>query len=70
MILNTRAGAVFFKSQKVTATYYDIENPLPDVISKLCRFLGLLKMPLVGCQVPLVARMATEEAIIAWEKLR
>ncbi len=49
----------FSKSQKVTETgYYAIENPLPDFILKLSRFLGLLKIPLVGCQVPLVATMA------------
>ncbi len=51
------AKRLFFKSQKGTATsYYDIEKPLPDLISKLRRFWGLLKMALVGCQVPLVAR--------------
>ena len=48
--LNARAGTSF--------GYYAIEIPLPDLISKLRPFLGLLKMPLVGCQVQLVAGMA------------
>ncbi len=31
---------LFFKSPKVTATgYYSIENPLPDIISKIHRFI-------------------------------
>ncbi len=34
---------LFFKSQKDNATgYYDIENPLPDLISKLRHFSGQL----------------------------
>ncbi len=33
----------FFKSQKVTANgYCDIEIPLPNIVSKLHCFLGLL----------------------------
>ncbi len=56
------AKRLFFKSQKVTATgYYGIENPLLGVISKLCLFGGLHANNaawLVGCQVPLAARIA------------
>ncbi len=37
------AEHLFFKAQKVTATgYYGTENPLPDVISELRCFMGLL----------------------------
>ncbi len=37
------AKSLFFKSQKVAAaSFYDIEIPLPDTISKLRRFSGLL----------------------------
>ncbi len=33
---------LFFKTQKVAETgYYGIEDPFPNVISKLCRFMGI-----------------------------
>ncbi len=39
--------------------YYGIEDPFPDLISKLCRFMGGYGVPVVnvGCQEPLVVRM-------------
>ncbi len=36
-----RRKPLFFKTQKVAETgYYSIEDPFPNVISKLCRFRG------------------------------
>ncbi len=33
---------LLFKKQKVATTgYYGIEDPFPDLISKLCRFMGI-----------------------------
>ncbi len=47
-----------FKTQKVATTgYHGIEDPFPDVISKLRRFRGDTKCRLFGCQEPLVVRM-------------
>ncbi len=49
---------LLFKTQKVDSTgYYGIEDPFPDVISKLRRFRGGYGVPLDGCQEPLVVRM-------------
>ncbi len=61
-MINFLRKRLFSKLQKVAATrYYGIENPLPDIISKLRLFLGggggggggggVL---VVGCQEPLV----------------
>ncbi len=36
---------------------YGIEDPFPDFISKLRRFMGGYGVPVVGCQEPLVVRM-------------
>ncbi len=44
---------LFFKTQKVAATgYYGIEDPFPDVISKLFCFSGGCEVPIVVCQEP------------------
>ncbi len=44
--------------QKVDSTgYYGIEDPFPDLISKLRRFRGDHEVQIVGCQEPLVVRM-------------
>ncbi len=49
---------LLFKKQKVDSTgYYGIEDPFPDLISKLRRFMGDSGVPVVGCQEPLVVRM-------------
>ncbi len=49
---------LLFKKQKVDSTgYYGIEDPLPDLISKLRRFMGGYGVPVVGCQELLVVRM-------------
>ncbi len=49
---------LLFKKQKVDWTgYYDIEDPFPDLISKLRRFRGGYGVPIVGCQEQLVVRM-------------
>ncbi len=49
---------LFVKTQKVAATsYYGIEDPFPDLISKLRHFGGGYKVPIVVCQEPLVVRM-------------
>ncbi len=49
---------LLFKKQKVDSTgYYGIEDPFPDLISKLRRFMGGNGVPVVGCQEPLVVRM-------------
>ncbi len=48
---------LLFKKQKVDFTgYYGIDDPFPDLISKLRRFRGY-KVPLVCCQESLVVRM-------------
>ncbi len=48
---------LLFKKQKINSTgYYDIEDPFPDLISKLLRFKGY-GVPIVGCQESLVVRM-------------
>ncbi len=45
-------------TQKVDSTgYYGIEDPFPDLISKLRHFMGGYGVPVVGCQEPLVVRM-------------
>ncbi len=52
------AKTLVFKTQKVDSTgYYGIEDPFPDLISKLRRFMGGYGVPVVGCQEPLVVRM-------------
>ncbi len=44
---------LLFKKQKVDSTgYYGIEDPIPDFISKLRRFMGGYGVPVVGCQEP------------------
>ncbi len=49
---------LLFKKQKVDSTsYYGIEDPFPDLISKLRRFVGGYGVPIVGCQEPLIVRM-------------
>ncbi len=49
---------LLFKKQKVDSTgYYGIDDPFPDLISKLRRFMGGCRVPIVGCQKPLVVRM-------------
>ncbi len=49
---------LLFKKQKVDSTgYYGIEDPFPDFISKLRRFMGGYGVPVVGCQELLVVRM-------------
>ncbi len=52
------AKTLVFKTQKVDSTgYYSIEDPFPDLISKLRCFMGGYGVPVVGCQEPLVVRM-------------
>ncbi len=52
------AKTLVFKTQKVDSTgYYGIEDPFPDLISKLRRFMGGYGVPVVGCQEQLVVRM-------------
>ncbi len=53
---------LLFKKQKVDSTgYYGIEDPFPDLISKLRCFRGggggRYGVQIVGCQEPLVVRM-------------
>ncbi len=49
---------LLFKKQKVDSPgYYGIEDPFPDTISKLRRFMGGYGVPVDGCQEPLVVRM-------------
>ncbi len=53
-----RRKRLFFRTQKVAETgYYGIEDPFPDIISKLLHFRGGYEVPIVGCQEPLVVRM-------------
>ncbi len=53
-----RRKRLLFKKQKIDSTgYYGIEDPFPDLISKLRRFMGGYRVPVVGCQEPLVVRM-------------
>ncbi len=53
-----RRKRLLFKKQKVDSTgYYGIEDPFPDFISKLRRFMGGYGVPVVGCQELLVVRM-------------
>ncbi len=50
---------LLFKTQKVDSTgYYGIEDPYPDLISKLLRFREGYGVLVVGCQEPLVVRMS------------
>ncbi len=49
------------QTQKVDSTgYYGIEDPFPDLISKLLRFMGY-GVPIVGCQeaIQIVKRAIT-----------
>ncbi len=47
---------LLFKKQKVDSTgYYGIEDPFPDLISKILRFRGYGVL-IVGCQESLVVR--------------
>ncbi len=49
---------LLLKKQNVDSTgYYGIEDPFPDLISKLRRFMGGYGVPIVVCQEPLVVRM-------------
>ncbi len=49
---------LLFKKQKVDSTgYYGIEDPFPDLFSKLRSFMGGYGVPVVGCQEPLVVRI-------------
>ncbi len=49
---------LLFKKQKVDSTgYYGIEDPFPDLVTKLRRFMGDTECRLFGCQEPLVVRM-------------
>ncbi len=48
---------LLFKKQVDSTGYYGIEDPFPDLISKLRRFMGGYGVPVVGCQEPLVVRM-------------
>ncbi len=49
---------LFSRHKKLSRTgYYGIEDPFPDLISKLRRFMGGYGVPVVGCQEPLVVRM-------------
>ncbi len=53
-----RRKRLFFRTQKVAETgYYGIEDPFPDIISKLLHFRWGYEVPIVGCQEPLVVRM-------------
>ncbi len=47
---------LLFNKQKVDG-YYGIEDPFPDLISKLRCFMGVYGVPIVSCQEPLVVRM-------------
>ncbi len=47
-----------FQETKIDSTgYCGIEDPFPDLISKLRRFMGGYGVPVVGCQELLVVRM-------------
>ncbi len=49
---------LLFKKQTVDSTgYYGIEDPFPDLVSKLRRFMGGYGVPVVGCQELWVVRM-------------
>ncbi len=65
---------LFFKTQKVAVTgYYDIEDPLPDVILKLHHFREGCEVPIVGCQEPFGSQNAdinAKEATTIRGKLR
>ncbi len=53
-----RRKRLLFKKQKFDSTgIYGIEDPFPDFISKLRRFMGGYGVLVVGCQEPLVVRM-------------
>ncbi len=59
------------KTQKVGSTgYYGIEDPFPDLISKLRRFMGGYGVLVVGCQEPLVGSINAMEATTSRGKLR
>ncbi len=51
---------------------YGIEDPFPDLISKLRRFMGGYGVPIVGCQEPLVEcrSINAKEATTSRGKLR
>ncbi len=62
---------LFFKSLKVTVNgYYGIENPLPNVITKLHRFLKLLNATRWLSSVTGSHSGLLKEATIIWEKVR
>ncbi len=67
-----RRKCLIFKKQKVDSTgYYGIEDPFPDLVSKLRR--GGYRVHIVGCQEPLVVRMRSinaKEATTTLGKLR
>ncbi len=49
---------LLFKTQKVDSpAYYGIEDPFPNLILKLRRFIGGYGVPIVGCQELMVVRM-------------
>ncbi len=53
-----RRNCLLFKKQKVDSTgYYGIEDPFPDLISKLRRFRGDAECRLLIGQEPLVVRV-------------
>ncbi len=48
---------LLFKKQKVDSTgYYGIEDPFPELILKIRRFMGGYGVPIVGCQESLVIK--------------
>ncbi len=48
-VRNFLRKCLLFKKQKVDSTgYYGIEDPFPDLISKLRRFIGGYGVPVVG----------------------
>ncbi len=54
-----RARGKLFQETKIYSTgYYGIEDPFPDLISKLRRFMGGYGVPIDGCQEPLVVTMS------------
>ncbi len=55
---------LLFKKQKVDPTgYYGIEDPFPDLISKLRRFMGGYGVPVVGCHT----MQKVENTDVYWE---
>ncbi len=47
---------LYLKTQNVAATgYYNVEDPIPDAISKLRRFKRGYEVLIVGCKEPLIA---------------